>query len=102
LRPEINSFLEQWSLEILDLADEHSKQVSYKRRLPLPVRFPRYCSIGESADLALAVDLVGGSALSKAEAEVREQHWHQAFMVAVRLLNVDITGQLLSATESSD
>jgi len=50
----------------------------------------------ESADLALAVDLVGGSALSKAEAEVREQHWHQAFMVA-RLLNVDNnTGQLLS------
>ena len=93
LRPEINSFLEQWSLEILDLADEAfqagklQKAIAIAGKIPqdipanqlVKVRISRWQSIWSEAE----------ALYQKAEAEVREQHWHQAFMVAVRLLNVD-------------
>lgn len=93
LRPEINSFLEQWSLEILDLADEAfqagklQEAIAIAGKIPqdipanqlVKVRISRWQSIWSEAE----------ALYQKAEAEVREQHWHQAFMVAVRLLNVD-------------
>jgi hypothetical protein len=91
LRQEINRFLEQWSLDILNLgenafqAGKLQEAINIAHKIPQDVaaqtvekQIERWQSIWSEAE----------AIYQSAEAQLREQHWHQAFMNAVRLLNV--------------
>ena len=93
LRPEINSFLEQWSLEILDLADEAFQAGKLQEAIAIAGKIPQDIAANQLGKVRISrwqsIWSEAEALYQKAEAEVREQHWHQAFMVAVRLLNVE-------------
>lgn len=91
LRQEINRFLEQWSLEILNLgesafqAGKLESAITIARQIPQDVadqsvekQIERWQSLWSEAE----------AIYQSAEAQLPGQHWHQAFMNAVRLLNV--------------
>ena len=92
-RPEINRFLEQWSLDILDIGDEAfqagklQEAIAIARKVPQDV--PAYQLVEKRIDGWQSMWSQAEAIYKEAEAELREQHWHQAFMAAVRLLNVD-------------
>lgn len=93
LRPEINSFIEQWSLEILDLADEAFQAGKLQEAIAITGKIPQDIAANQLVKVRISrwqsIWSEAEALYQKAEAEVREQHWHQAFMVAVRLLNVE-------------
>jgi hypothetical protein len=91
LREEINRFLEQWSLDILNLgenafqAGKLESAISIARKIPQDVadqsvekQIERWRSLWAEAE----------AIYQAAEAQLPGQRWHQAFMNAVRLLNV--------------
>jgi len=92
LRPEINRQLQEWSLNILDLADEAFQAgqleaaISTARKIPPDV--PAYQLVEERINSWQSTWSQAEDIYRQAEAEMRQQHWHQAYMAAVRLLNV--------------
>lgn len=92
LRPEINRYLQEWSLDVLDLADEAfqagklQEAIATARKIPQTV--PAYKLVEERIDNWQTIWSQAENIYREAEAEIRQQHWHQAYMVAVRLLNV--------------
>lgn len=91
LRAEIDRFLEQWSLDILSLgesafqAGKLEEAITIARQIPQDVanqpvekQIERWQSVWSEAERIY----------QSAEAQLPGQHWHQAFMNAVRLLNV--------------
>jgi len=93
LREEINRFLEQWSLEILNLGDEAfqagklQEAIAVARKIPEDV--PAYQSVEKQIERWQSIWSQAEAIYQAAEAQLPGQHWHQAFMTAVRLLNVD-------------
>jgi hypothetical protein len=93
LRTEIDRYMEDWSKDILDLADQSFQlgrledAIATARKVPDDVS--AYKLVEEQitkwqATWSKAEEIYKGS-----EAQLREQHWHQAFMLASKLLRVD-------------
>lgn len=92
LRPEINRYLEQWSLEILDIGDtafqEGNLQAAINIARQIPQDVPSYQLVEKRIESWQSTWKGAEGIYRDAEAAMREQEWHQAFMAAVRLLNV--------------
>lgn len=93
LHGEINRFLEQWSLEVLNLGDtafqagKLQEAVAIARKIPEDV--PAYQAVEKQIERWQSIWSEAEAIYQAAEAQLPEQHWHQAFMTAVRLLNID-------------
>lgn len=92
LHQEINDLLQEWSLDILELADEAFQAGKLQEAIvttsKIPQDIPAYQSVKQRVSSWQAMWSEAEAIYQQAEAEMREQNWHQAFMVAVRLLNV--------------
>jgi len=92
LRPEANRSIEQWSQDVLALADEEfqagriEEAIAIARQIPQNV--PAYESIEAQITQWQSVWSEAEAIYKEVEAELSQQRWHQAFMAAVRLLNV--------------
>lgn len=95
LRPEINRNIEQWSLDILNLAEEDfnggrlSNAIAIARRIPKDT--PAYKLVDERIERWQTIWDKAEDIYQQAEAELRKQNWRQAFLAAVRLLSVGNT-----------
>lgn len=93
LRKELNRSVEQWSLDILDLGDEAFQAGKLQEALAIARKIPKnvsgYQSVENRIESWQSTWSKAEEIYRDAEAEMREQRWHQAFMAAVRLLNLD-------------
>lgn len=93
LRQEINRSIEQWSLDILDLGDEVFQAGKLQEAIAIARRIPKnvsgYQSVEKRIESWQSTWSQAEGIYRDAEAEMREQRWHEAFMAAVRLLNLD-------------
>ena len=93
LRGQVDHFLKEWSQDILQLADESfqlgkiDEAKATARKIPTDVdaaslveqKITKWESIWSKAD----------GIYQDSEAQIRDEKWHQAFMLASRLLRVD-------------
>ncbi len=93
LRGQVDHFLKEWSQNILQLADESfqlgklDEAMATARKIPTDVdaaklvenKISKWESIWSKAD----------GIYKDSEAQIRDEKWHQAFMLASRLLRVD-------------
>lgn len=93
LRSEINSYVEQWSRDILTLADEKFQEGQLEEAIAIAQKIPQDASVHQTVDQQIqrwqATWSEGEKIYQEAEAEVRQQHWRQAFIATVRLLNLE-------------
>jgi hypothetical protein len=93
LREEINRFLEQWSLEILNLGDtafqagKLQEAIAIARKIPEDV--PAYQAVEKQIERWQSIWSEAEAIYQAAEAQLPKQRWHQAFMTAVQLLNIN-------------
>ncbi len=91
LRPEIKRYLEQWSLEILALADEQFQEGNLQEAIAIAKKIPAdisTASVQQNISKWQSIWSEAESIYAAAAAELPKQNWHKAFMTAVRLLNV--------------
>jgi hypothetical protein len=92
LRAEINKSLQQWTLDILDLGDRDFQAgklqdaISIAKKIPQDV--PAYQVVEQRISSWNSTWQKAEDTYSKAEAQLPKRNWHEAFMAAVRLLNV--------------
>lgn len=93
LRAEIDRLIEEWSRDILQLADQSfqagrlDEAIATARQVPkeesayqlVEAKISKWQSIWSNAE----------GIYTEAEAQMRDEKWHQAFMLASRLLRVD-------------
>ncbi len=94
LRLEIDRYLEQWTQDILALAEEQfqsgnlQEAITTSKKIPLEQKTPAAALVQQQISKWQSIWSEAETIYAAAEAEIPEQHWHQAFMTAVRLLNV--------------
>lgn len=92
LRPEIDKHLEEWSLEILKLGEESfqagqlAEAIAMARKIPTGV--PAYKLVDERVNRWQSIWSKAEELYKKAEDEVRESNWTQAFRDAVQLVYI--------------
>ncbi|MBF1990358.1 chromosome segregation ATPase [Fischerella thermalis] len=93
LRGEIDRYLEQWSRDILKLADESFQQGKLEEAIAtakqIPEDLPAHQLVKEQISTWEKIWLEAEGIYQQAENEMREQHWHDAFMAAAKLLRVN-------------
>ncbi len=117
LHTQVNHFLEQWSQEILQLADQSFQAGNLNEALAIAHKIP---SDVVAAKLVQDKIVFWQSTWSKAEGiyqkaqvETSQQHWHDAFMISAKLLSVDnkywqntkyeeLTAKITKAKEDGD
>ncbi len=95
LRPEINRSIEQWAMDILNLAEGAFNA----GRLPEAIETARqipddttaYASVNERIERWQSIWDKAEAIYQKSEAALRERKWHQAFTEAARLLYIGNT-----------
>lgn len=92
LRPEIDRLTEQWSQDILRLAEETFQEgklneaVSAVRKIPANVQ--AYSKVEERVQTWQKIWTEAEATYQQAEAQLREENYGKAFNIAVRLLSV--------------
>ncbi len=93
LRPEANIFIEQWSLDLLELGNQAFQAGNLQEAIAIAHKIPQKVAAKQSvADRIESWQSTWSDAegiYRDAEAEIRLFHWRQASMAAVRLLNVN-------------
>jgi hypothetical protein len=93
LRGEINRFLEQWSRDILQLADESFQSgdlqgaIATARQIPADLQGSKL--VEEQIEKWQSIWLKAEGIYQEAEQELRQRHWQSAFMLTARLLRVN-------------
>jgi len=93
LRPEIDRNIEEWSLDILKIGDEKfqagqlSEAIAIARRIPASVS--AYKLVEQHIEGWQTIWSKAEALYEKAEQELRQSNWNQAFREAVRLTYVD-------------
>lgn len=93
LRPEIDRNIEEWSLEILKIGDEKfqagqlSEAIAIARRIPASVS--AYKLVEQHIEGWQTIWSKAEALYEKAEQELRQSNWNQAFREAVQLTYVD-------------
>ncbi len=93
LRPEIDRHIEEWSLDILKIGDEKfeagqlSEAIAIARRIPASVS--AYKLVEQHIEGWQTIWSKAEALYEKAEQELRQSNWNQAFREAVRLTYVD-------------
>lgn len=93
LRSEINRELQQWSFEILDLGDQEFQAGKLEEAIAIahqiPSDVPAAQAVKKRIESWQAIWSEAEGIYRDAQAEIHQQHWHQAFSAAVHLLSVD-------------
>lgn len=93
LRPQINAAVEEWSREILRLADESFQAGDLEGAIATVRKIPRqveaYNLIEERISYWNSVWAEGEGIVKEVEAHLWESEWNLAFRTAVKLLNID-------------
>ncbi|WP_138506356.1 chromosome segregation ATPase [Nostoc sp. PA-18-2419] len=93
LHAEINRFIEEWSRDILKLADQSfqtgnlDEAIATARKIPEEVA--AYKLVNEQIDKWQTIWSKADGIYNSAIAEVRQLHWQSAFMLSARMLRVD-------------
>ncbi len=92
LRPEADRYLEQWSQDIIALAEEQFQSGNLQEAIgtakKIPSDNPASASVQQQISKWQSIWSQAESIYRAAEAEIPDQRWYQASMTAVRLLNV--------------
>ncbi|MBH8563212.1 chromosome segregation ATPase [Nostoc sp. CENA67] len=93
LRGEINRFLEQWSKDILKLADDSFQAGNLDEAIATARKIPpdllAYKLVDEQIDKWESIWAKAESIYQQAEDELGKRQWQSAFMLAAKLLRVD-------------
>ncbi|MDZ8188715.1 MAG: chromosome segregation ATPase [Nostoc sp. ChiSLP02] len=93
LHAEINRFIEQWSRDILQLADESFQSGNLEEAIATARKIPEevaaYKLVDEQIEKWQTIWSKAESIYNNAIAEVRERRWQSAFMLSARMLRVD-------------
>jgi hypothetical protein len=93
LRAEVDRFIEEWSEDILDLADQSFQSGRLEEAIEtarqVPDELPAYKLVEERISKWESVWSKAEEIYQNSEAQLREERWHQAFMIASKLLQVD-------------
>ncbi|MBO3457278.1 chromosome segregation ATPase [Aetokthonos hydrillicola Thurmond2011] len=93
LREEIDHHIEDWSQDILLLAKESFQAGRLQEAIATARRIPEDVSARKLVDEKIAkwqsIWSKAEEINKEAEEQIRQQHWHQAFMVASKLLRID-------------
>lgn len=93
LRSEIDRLIEEWSRDIIRLAGESFQAGSLEEAIAtvrqIPKDVPAYKLVEEEIAKWQSIWSKAEKIYQQAQAELRAQHWHDAFMVAAKLLRVD-------------
>lgn len=93
LRSEIDRMLEEWSLEILKIADISFQDGKMDQAIAsaekIPKDLPAYNNVEERIAKWKSIWARGEEIYRESEDAMREAHWHDAFMAAAKLLRVD-------------
>ncbi len=93
LRSEIDRLIEEWSRDIIRLAKERFQAGSLEEAIAtvrqIPKDVPAYRLVEEEIAKWQSIWSEAENIYQQAQAELRAQHWHDAFMVAAKLLRVD-------------
>ncbi|BAY07208.1 chromosome segregation ATPase [Calothrix sp. NIES-2098] len=93
LRGEADRFIETWSEDILQLADQSfqagnlDEAIAIARKIPDDVS--AYKLVEEKITKWQSIWSRGEEIYQQAEAELRERHWQSAFMLSAKLLRLD-------------
>ncbi|MBW4615105.1 MAG: chromosome segregation ATPase [Desmonostoc vinosum HA7617-LM4] len=93
MRQEIDRFIEEWSRDILRLADQSFQAGNIEEAIAtarkLPEDLAAYKLVDEQIAKWQSIWSKAEGIYNKAEAEVRERRWQSAFMLSSKLLRVD-------------
>ncbi|WP_026732658.1 hypothetical protein [Fischerella sp. PCC 9605] len=93
LRTEIDRSIEQWSRDILKLADNSFQAGKLEEAIAtasqIPEDVPTRTLVKDQISQWNSTWSEAENIYRKAEDEMREQHWHNAFMAAAKLLRVE-------------
>ncbi|MEH2070930.1 MAG: chromosome segregation ATPase [Nostoc sp.] len=93
LHAEINRFIEEWSRDILKLADQSFQTGNLEEAIATARKIPEevaaYKLVNEQIDKWQTIWSKADGIYNTAIAEVRERHWQSAFMLSARMLRVD-------------
>ncbi|MBW4556696.1 MAG: chromosome segregation ATPase [Trichormus sp. ATA11-4-KO1] len=93
LRGEIDRFLEEWSKEILQLADQSFQAGNLEEAIATARKIPEDLSAYKLVDEQIAkwesTWLKAEGIYKDAEAELQQRRWQSAFMLSAKLLRVD-------------
>jgi len=92
LRMQIDQLVEEWSEQILALADESFQQGKLKEAIAMARKIPQdvaaYKLVEEQITKWESTWRSAEEIYQEAESQMRQQRWHLAFMAASKLLNV--------------
>ncbi|MES1023780.1 chromosome segregation ATPase [Gloeocapsa sp. BRSZ] len=92
LRPEINRLLEQWSLDILALAEQDFQAGRLEQAIATAQQISRDVPAYQNVESTIAnwrsIWSKAEDIYTEVEDNLRARNWHQAFMATVRLLSV--------------
>ncbi|MEB3178846.1 MAG: chromosome segregation ATPase [Nostocaceae cyanobacterium] len=92
LRMQIDQLVEEWSEQILGLADESFQQGKLKEAIAMARKIPQevaaYKLVEEQISKWESTWRSAEEIYQEAESQMRQQRWHLAFMAASKLLNV--------------
>ncbi|HCF28244.1 MAG TPA: chromosome segregation ATPase, partial [Cyanobacteria bacterium UBA11049] len=92
MQAEINRYVQQWSQDILILAEDRFQAGKLNDAIAIANKIPQDNGVNNLVNQQISkwrsIWSEAESIYTAAEAEIPEQHWRQAFMTAVRLLNV--------------
>jgi hypothetical protein len=93
LRAQIDHYLEEWSQDILQLANQSFQDGKLEEAIDtahkIPEDTPAYKLVDEKVAKWRSIWSKAESIYNQAEEEIRQQHWHQAFMLDAELLRID-------------
>jgi hypothetical protein len=93
LRGEINRLLEEWSLDVLKLADESFQAGNLEEAIATARKIPTDVKVSELVEEQIqkwqAIWAKAEGIYQEAEKELRQRHWQSAFMLTARLLRVN-------------
>lgn len=93
LRGEADRFLEDWSRDVLELADESFQAGNLEQAIATAKKIPQdlkvYKLVDEQISKWQTIWNQAQGIYTEAEEELRQQRWQSAFMVASQLLRVD-------------
>lgn len=93
LHGQVEHYIEQWSRDILQLASQSFQDGKLEEAITTARQIPEDVSVHQLVDKKVAKwQSIWSNAediYKQAEEQIRQQHWHQAFMLDAELLRID-------------
>jgi len=93
MHQEMKGYIEQWSFDILGLGDEAYQAGKLKEAIAIAHKIPKNVPVARLVEPRIegwhSTWSEAEGIYRDSEAEIRKQHWRQASLVAVRLININ-------------